>query len=352
MASRASDIYSLGCLLWCAVTGTAPYGEDGVQAAIGHMQDPIPQLDGTGPAVEAANAILMISMAKDPAQRYTSTAAMRAHLVEAAQAADGATDVAADAVAEVAADAAQLEPVPPWRFVEPNDARDEAEPDTTRRDLATSPAVGMGTFDDGDLTQSADRRGYRRRRYRRYVVAAVVLLLVGAGGVAMLSVLDRVPSTEDATDGDLPSDETPSSSSSVPAPFETQNLYAFTRMLFPADQCEVPFPGERPFLEKKPDLEQIYCEGDEYGGIFFRKQTLAGLREERPFYLSEAQPGSVRRLPEESQEEGLLDGPQYVYVHEDGTTRIYWQSDSCLCAGVIQAPDNDAATAVQFWEGS
>ncbi len=92
-------------------------------------------------------------------------------------------------------------------------------------------------------------------------------------------------------------------------------------------------PGERPFLEKIPDAEQATCEGDRYIGIFFRKETLAGLREERPLYLGEATPGTVRKIPEASSEEGLLDGPQFVYLHHDGTTRIYWESESCSCAG-------------------
>ncbi len=348
-ASRASDIYSLGCLLWCAATGVAPYGEDGVQAAIKHMHDPIPQLGGTGPAVEAANAILQMAMAKDPAQRYTSTAAMRAHLVEAAQ----------------ASYVVSVDPGAPERSRESNDTRHEAEPDRTHHDRVSAPPGGVGilhddslgvrTLDDDGLIQSEDPRANRRKRYRRYVLAAMVLLVLAAGGAALLRSLDSRSPEEAATGSNPTSDQTPPSSNStgaqVPAPFETQSLYAFTRGLFPADQCEVPLPGERPFLEQNPDIEQIYCEGDEYAGIFFRKQTLAGLREERPFYLGEAQPGTVRAIPAVSSEEGLLDGPGSVYLHDDGTARVYWQSNSCLCAGVIQAPDDDTVAALQFWEG-
>lgn len=63
--------------------------------------------------------------------------------------------------------------------------------------------------------------------------------------------------------------------------------------------------------------------------------------------LGEAQPGTVRAIPAVSGEEGPLDGPGSVDLPDDGTTRLYWQSNSCLCAGVIQAPD-DTVAASQF----
>jgi len=345
-ASRASDVYSLGCLLWCTVTGAPPYGEDGVQAAIRHMHDPIPQLDGAGPAVEAANAILETSMAKAPAGRYTSAAAMRTLLVEAAALAGQAPEPAS--IDHGSAD-------PPS---EPNEIRPELDPVRTGRVPVTAPLGGVGEPDDHDSqnqpqNQPEGRPARRRKRSRQVAAAVIVLILLGVGVVAVVSSLDSF-FTEDATTSGSSSPSPPASSTGeqAPAPFETQSLYAFTRGLFPPSRCEVPVSGERPFLEQNPDAEQATCEGDRYSGIFFRKQTLAGLREERPLYLGEALPGTVREIPEASSEEGLLDGPQYVYVHDDGTTRIYWESESCLCAGVIQAPDSDADAALSFWASS
>lgn len=219
----------------------------------------------------------------------------------------------------------------------------------------TAPLGGVPRPDDHDSqtqpqTQPEGRPARRRKRSRKVAVAAIVLILLGAGVVAVLSSLDSF-FTEDASESSSPSPPA-SSTDQAPAPFETQSLYDFTRGLFPPSRCEVPAPGERPFLEKIPDAEQATCEGDRYIGIFFRKETLAGLREERPLYLGEATPGTVRRIPEASSEEGLLDGPQFVYLHHDGTTRIYWESESCSCAGVIQAPDSDAQAALSFWASS
>ena len=80
-ASVATDVYSLGCLLWVALTGTPPYtGSSEYQIVGAHISQPVPQLTGTSPMVQATNRILRFAMAKEPAQRYRSAAAMRADL--------------------------------------------------------------------------------------------------------------------------------------------------------------------------------------------------------------------------------------------------------------------------------
>ena len=70
-AGVASDVYSLGCLLWATLTGRAPYvgaTEDQVVAA--HREQPVPQLLGDSPMAREVNRILRTAMAKDPAARY------------------------------------------------------------------------------------------------------------------------------------------------------------------------------------------------------------------------------------------------------------------------------------------
>ncbi|KAA1427746.1 serine/threonine-protein kinase [Nocardioides antri] len=80
-ASYVTDVYSLGCLLWVALTGAPPYtGQSDYQIVAGHVNGPLPQLTGESPMVRATNRILRLSMAKEPGERYPTAAAMRADL--------------------------------------------------------------------------------------------------------------------------------------------------------------------------------------------------------------------------------------------------------------------------------
>jgi serine/threonine-protein kinase len=68
-ASPASDVYSLGCLLWALLVGSAPYDGSQPEVIMSHMRAPVPQLDGTDHRTTLVNALLAGTMAKDPAQR-------------------------------------------------------------------------------------------------------------------------------------------------------------------------------------------------------------------------------------------------------------------------------------------
>jgi serine/threonine protein kinase len=80
-ASFATDIYSLGCLLWAAVTGAPPYRGSEVDVAVAHLRAPIPQLPGDDPVSRSTNAIVARAMAKKPGDRYASAHEMRQQLV-------------------------------------------------------------------------------------------------------------------------------------------------------------------------------------------------------------------------------------------------------------------------------
>ena len=71
-ASPASDVYSLGCLLWVCLTGEAPYVGTDLTVAMAHVNAPVRQLAGADPLSQHLNQVLARSMAKDPAQRYQS----------------------------------------------------------------------------------------------------------------------------------------------------------------------------------------------------------------------------------------------------------------------------------------
>ena len=80
-ASVATDIYSLGCLLWAALTGSPPYRGGDVDVALAHLRAPVPRLPGDDPVTRRANAIVARAMAKEPADRYASAREMREDLV-------------------------------------------------------------------------------------------------------------------------------------------------------------------------------------------------------------------------------------------------------------------------------
>jgi hypothetical protein len=79
-ASVASDIYALGCLLWATLTARAPYEGATGQVLLGHLQGPVPQLPGTRRETRALNEVLARTMAKDPADRFRTTAELVAAL--------------------------------------------------------------------------------------------------------------------------------------------------------------------------------------------------------------------------------------------------------------------------------
>ena len=69
-----SDVYSLGCLLYHALTGRVPFERDSDVAKIfAHMSEPPPPLSSLAPDVPAElEDVLRRAMAKDPAHRYPS----------------------------------------------------------------------------------------------------------------------------------------------------------------------------------------------------------------------------------------------------------------------------------------
>jgi hypothetical protein len=80
-ASFATDVYSLGCLLWAAVTGAPPYRGSEVDVAVAHLRAPIPRLPGSDPVSRSTNAIVARAMAKKPGDRYASAHEMRQALM-------------------------------------------------------------------------------------------------------------------------------------------------------------------------------------------------------------------------------------------------------------------------------
>jgi serine/threonine protein kinase len=82
----ATDVYSLGCVLYEALTAQVPYpvSSDGARIAA-HMQAPIPRASKRWPGVPGAlDVVIERALAKDPSGRYISADAFASALLDAA----------------------------------------------------------------------------------------------------------------------------------------------------------------------------------------------------------------------------------------------------------------------------
>jgi serine/threonine protein kinase len=73
-----SDLYSLGCVLYALVTGAPPFaGDSPVAVAARHLtEQPVPPSERNPRVGAALEAVVLTALAKDPADRYQSAAAM------------------------------------------------------------------------------------------------------------------------------------------------------------------------------------------------------------------------------------------------------------------------------------
>ncbi|SBT39953.1 serine/threonine protein kinase [Micromonospora auratinigra] len=147
--SGGTDIYALGAVAYCCLTGTPPFtGDNPLQVAVRHLDDEPPELPDEIP--QPVRDLVARALAKDPADRHPSGAAMAA----AARAAAGEAPTA----------------------VSPLMLRGAAGPGSTRDDLvAAAPAAAT-------VAPAGSRRG---RRGTLVGALAAVVVALGALGAAL-----------------------------------------------------------------------------------------------------------------------------------------------------------------------
>ncbi|WP_026189417.1 serine/threonine-protein kinase [Salinispora mooreana] len=75
--SGATDIYALGAVAYCCLSGSPPFtGESPLQVAVAHLDEDPPELPHDIP--EAVRALVRRALAKDPEHRFSSGSAMAA----------------------------------------------------------------------------------------------------------------------------------------------------------------------------------------------------------------------------------------------------------------------------------
>jgi len=79
-ATVASDIYSMGCLLYALTTGEPPYWGTEFQAANAHLNSPIPRIPADLPFASEVDEVIAACMAKNPAGRIASADDLAEHL--------------------------------------------------------------------------------------------------------------------------------------------------------------------------------------------------------------------------------------------------------------------------------
>jgi serine/threonine protein kinase len=131
-----ADVYALGCVLYFALTGEAPYPRDGDEAKLwAHLKDPAPKAsDRVDDLLPGLDHVIARAMAKEPADRYPSAG----DLGRAAEAAAGLAEVRERervvGVGEAAPDETPTESAtPPTAPALPSQAPTAVEPPAHRR---------------------------------------------------------------------------------------------------------------------------------------------------------------------------------------------------------------------------
>lgn len=175
MATKQSDIYSLGIILYEMLTGTVPFeGETAVSIALKHFQSEIPSVRDIDPRIpQALENVVLKATSKRPADRYTDVASMADDLRTSlspkragelrftpAENDDGETKV-------LPASALSAMPVPHAIAKPVGEDAESAKADTTSADQAA--------------TGKKKRKKSRHPRRRKFLIAGGILLLVILG---------------------------------------------------------------------------------------------------------------------------------------------------------------------------
>ena len=212
-----SDVYSLGCVLHAALTGSAPFPRGTVPATLlAHLHDAPPRPSASG-APAHFDRVMARALAKAPEDRYPSAGDLGRAALAAARGEAVTESERTVAIGPAAPQPAtrRSEPLPAGRRLEPLPASRRIEP----RGPATAP------------TEFAPSRGLRRRR-RWALGAAVLVPLAGIATVAALMLAgDGGTDAAAARTAPLAEGEVRAAAEAFAAAYETEDAEALRRLL-------------------------------------------------------------------------------------------------------------------------
>lgn len=177
-AGPVSDVYSLGCLLWAALCGQAPYvGTSDYQIVAAHVSEPVPQIVEAGTFEREVNRVLRTAMAKNPGDRYPSADALRDDLRSVLR----TSSPSAERVLPQAGSGTAMRPAVEHSPAPPSSP---APPTATGYAAARQPTAGAPHYFAPPPAQPA------RRRTALVVGAVLAVVLVVGGGAAAALLLD------------------------------------------------------------------------------------------------------------------------------------------------------------------
>ncbi|MHB1475565.1 MAG: serine/threonine-protein kinase, partial [Dermatophilaceae bacterium] len=216
-ATASSDIYSLGVVGYEMLTGERPFDSDSVVAtALAHVNQPPPPLPDTIPT--GIRDVITAALAKDPADRPASAAAVAQALGMPGAALASAADSATAAVTPTTTTPTTTTPTTTTPTT--TTPKDIPGPAPTQ----VMPALTRAMPTQATLTQPPRRWEWRPRRRPAWLLAAVVVAVtLGVLTVFALSGGNAGPKTPRATTS-TSTTSTPTSANTVVAPPVTASV--------------------------------------------------------------------------------------------------------------------------------
>lgn len=238
--SPASDVYSVGCLLYAQLTGRPPFARgEPIVIAYAHRNEPVPPiLDARPDLPPELVTVVERALEKEPAERYDGAAAMRTALLdgpEAVSVAPGAAGVAAAA----------------------GGARAPQERTQLLHDDEPTRVVGAPAAADAAPAGGATPRRGRRGGARWWVPLLVVLALAGLALALwpLLATDDPTVDEDEPVENEVVEDEPVEEEEPDPGPPDDTPADEAPGQDDPADEPGPPedTPGDDPPAEEEPE---------------------------------------------------------------------------------------------------